>query len=140
MLAPVETRLIEERKMRATVLVVLGSLMLGTALPAFAGDTLGFADVKTAVAYQRIHLIDVREADEFAAGHVPGAVNLPLSSFKAEDLPPASDVPVALMCRSGHRAGQALAIAEAAGRTDVGIYAGSMIDWTKNGGPIVTGR
>ena len=44
--------------------------------------------------------------------HVPGAVNLPLSTFRADALPPPSDVPTVLMCRSGHRAGQALALVE----------------------------
>ena len=83
--------------------------------------------------------VDVREADEFADGHVPGAVNLPLSAFKAEQLPPPSEVPVVLMCRSGRRAGQALAIVEATGRTDVGLYPGSMIEWTEKNGPVVTG-
>ena len=95
--------------------------------------------VKDGLNAGRVLLIDVREPDEFAAGHVPGAVNLPLSSFRADALPPASDVPVVLMCRSGHRAAQALAIAQAAGRADIDIYPGSMIDWKAAGGPVVAG-
>ena len=84
-------------------------------------------------------LIDARTPAEYAHAHIPGAVNLPLSAFKAEQLPPPSEVPVVLMCRSGRRAGQALAIVEATGRTDVGLYPGSMIEWTEKNGPVVTG-
>jgi rhodanese-related sulfurtransferase len=125
--------------MRVTALAFLCGILLGATGPALAGESFSFEQVASAIVADRIHLIDVREADEFAAGHVPRAVNLPLSSFKAEALPPPSDVPVVLMCRSGHRAGEALARVEATGRTDVGIYTGSMIDWTGHGAPVVTG-
>ena len=101
--------------------------------------TLPPQEVKELLDSKAIHLVDVREADEFASGHIPGAVNLPLSAFKAEQLPPPSEVPVVLMCRSGRRAGQALAIVEATGRSDVGLYPGSMIEWTEKNGPVVTG-
>jgi NADPH-dependent 2,4-dienoyl-CoA reductase/sulfur reductase-like enzyme/rhodanese-related sulfurtransferase len=49
-------------------------------------------------------VIDVREADEFAAGHVPGALNLPLSVMRErwEELP--RDRPLALCCGVGQRA------------------------------------
>ena len=110
--------------------------LVGSAL---AGEIFSYDQVRAGLNSNRIHLVDVREAEEFAAGHVPGAVNLPLSTFKAEQLPPPSEIPVVLMCRSGRRAGEALTIAEAAGRSDVGVYAGSMIEWTEKNGPIVTG-
>jgi rhodanese-related sulfurtransferase len=115
-------------------------LFFGFARPAFCGQELNYDQVRSAILANRIHLIDVREPEEFAAGHIPGAVNLPLSAFKVEALPSPSETPVVLMCRSGHRAGQALAIAKASGRADVGIYSGSMNDWTSEGGPVALGR
>ncbi|GAA0483095.1 rhodanese-like domain-containing protein [Alkalibacterium indicireducens] len=40
---------------------------------------------------ENLNIIDVREADEFAAGHIPGAVSMPLSGlaqeFKTRELP-----------------------------------------------------
>lgn len=44
-------------------------------------------------------LIDVREGWEFAAGHIPGAINIPLGSLDQADIAEGS----ALYCRSGHR-------------------------------------
>ncbi|MBS1165937.1 MAG: putative adenylyltransferase/sulfurtransferase MoeZ [Proteobacteria bacterium] len=125
--------------MRLAVLAFLGGLASMIWGAALAGEAFSFDQVRAGLNSNRIHLVDVREADEYAAGHVPGATNLPLSSFKAEQLPPPSEVPVVLMCQSGRRAGEALAIAEAAGRADVGIYPGSMIEWTEKNGPVVTG-
>ena len=125
--------------MRLAVLAFLGGLVSALVGPALAGEVFSFDQVRAGLNSNRIHLVDVREADEFADGHIPGAVNLPLSAFKAEQLPPPSEVPVVLMCRSGRRAGQALAIVEATGRSDVGLYPGSMIEWTEKNGPVVTG-
>jgi len=132
--------------MRLAILALFGALSVALVGAAAAGEAFSFDQVRAGLVSNRIHLVDVREADEFAAGHVPGAVNLPLSTFKAEQLPPPSEVPIVLsevpivlMCRSGHRAGKALAVVEAAGRSDVGIYPGSMNEWTTKNGPVVTG-
>jgi len=47
-------------------------------------------------------LLDVRDADEFATGHIPGAVNLPLSRIcEAEDRFPDADTPLFVYCLSG---------------------------------------
>ena len=55
-------------------------------------------------------LLDVRDADEFAAGHIPGAVNLPLSSIRdAEDRFPDADTPLFVYCLSGARSSKAIA-------------------------------
>lgn len=125
--------------MRLVVLALLSGLVSVLAGVAVAGEVFSFDQVRAALTSNRIHLVDVREADEFSAGHVPGAVNLPLSAFKAEQLPPPSDVPVVLMCRSGRRASEALAVVEASGRADVGVFPGSMIEWTEKNGPVITG-
>lgn len=125
--------------MRLLSWAFLGGLFLSLAGPAVAGEIFSFDQVRAGLKSNRIHLVDVREADEFAVSHIPGAVNLPLSTFTAEQLPPPSDIPVVLMCRSGRRAGQAVDVAEAAGRSDVGVYPGSMIEWTEKNGPIITG-
>jgi rhodanese-related sulfurtransferase len=53
-------------------------------------------------------VIDVREADEFAAGHIPGAINLPLSSFQPSRLPAAQGKQLVLSCLGGKRSGMAL--------------------------------
>jgi rhodanese-related sulfurtransferase len=54
----------------------------------------------------RLQLIDVRSPSEFAAGHVPKAINIPLEEVESRvaDL---DEGPVALLCQSGNRAGMA---------------------------------
>lgn len=56
---------------------------------------------------RRTHLIDVREPAEYAAGHVPGAVSIPLGQLAAR----LADVPkndtVFVICASGSRSSQA---------------------------------
>ncbi|MCJ2176939.1 rhodanese-like domain-containing protein [Novosphingobium album (ex Hu et al. 2023)] len=53
-------------------------------------------------------VVDVREVDEFAAGHIPGAVNMPLSSFQPSKLPHPEGKTLILNCLGGKRSGMAL--------------------------------
>jgi rhodanese-related sulfurtransferase len=56
-------------------------------------------------------LVDVREPEEYAAGHVPGSVNLPLSQIqKAENVLLNKSAPLFVYCLSGGRSGRAVAI------------------------------
>ena len=55
-------------------------------------------------AYQ---LIDVREEDEYAAGHIPGAVNMPLSEFMARYDEIEEETPALFVCNTGVRSSQA---------------------------------
>lgn len=66
------------------------------------------AALNTMIKANRALVVDVREGDEFAAGHIPGAINMPLSTFQASKLPAAKDKTVILNCLGGKRSGQAL--------------------------------
>jgi rhodanese-related sulfurtransferase len=123
---------------RSAVVATASWLLAG--VTARAGETVGFEEVQAGVTSGRILLVDVREPDEFVVGHVPGAINLPLSSFEASRLPAPAGQRVVLICRSGRRAMAALEKVEATGRRDVAVYVGSMNDWTARRGAIVTGR
>lgn len=56
----------------------------------------------------RALVVDVREVDEFAAGHIPGAINLPLSGFRASQLPDPGERLLVLNCAAGRRSAMAL--------------------------------
>ena len=62
-------------------------------------------------------LMDVREAEEFAAGHIPGAVNLPLSRIKTVALP--KDTPLFLYCLRGSRSLRAVGVLKRMGYTNL---------------------
>ena len=66
------------------------------------------AGVRTAQADETAVIVDVREPDEYAAGHIPGSVNLPLSAPEgAKTLWPDRETPLYLYCATGDRSMQA---------------------------------
>lgn len=65
-------------------------------------------------------LIDVRDADEYAEGHIPGSINVPLMSLREiEDLIDDYDTPIYVYCLSGIRAGRAVPALNMIGYTKV---------------------
>ena len=88
-------------------------------------------------------LIDVRSPAEFEAGHIPGAVNVPLDRLRdqLDDLCPLlRDQDVVLVCRSGQRAGRAQEVLTGAGLGHSEVLAGGIADWERAGGPVNRGR
>lgn len=68
-------------------------------------------------------LVDVRQRNEFASGHVPDAINMELGDTAAQGSAlPAG--PLTVMCGHGERAMSALSILEAQGRTDIAVLVG----------------
>lgn len=92
-------------------------------------------ELVTAQQAQSCLVVDVREPHEFKGGHIPGAVNHPLSQFDPASL--AQGKPVILICQAGGRSATALRRALAAGRQDVRHYAGGMSGWRARGGAVV---
>jgi rhodanese-related sulfurtransferase len=81
-------------------------------------------------------LIDVREDDEWQAGHAPDAAHLPMSRFveRLDELPDAD--PLYVICRSGGRSGRVVAYLNQQGRQSVNV-AGGMQSWAAGGRPMV---
>ena len=98
-------------------------------------DTIEFEAFAEAVDAGDVAVVDVREPHEFAAGHIPEAVNLPLSRFDPEELP--SNKPLILICQAGGRSRNALNRARASGVEDVRHYAGGMNGWRMRGGDVM---
>ncbi|MEU3402162.1 rhodanese-like domain-containing protein [Streptomyces filamentosus] len=80
--------------------------------------------------------IDVREPDEYAAGHVPGVRPAPLSELGAHLAALPADRPVHVICASGNRSARAAAHLEAAGFHAVSV-AGGTSGWARTGRPVV---
>lgn len=85
-------------------------------------------------------LLDVREDDEWRAGHAPQALHIPLRDVPARmdelaELP--DDQPIYVVCRTGGRSMQATAFLNANGYEAVNV-AGGMKSWETEGRPVVT--
>jgi rhodanese-related sulfurtransferase len=104
-------------------------------------DDISLEDMKAGIADKSIILVDVREADEYAQGHIDGALLVPLSSFDPSKIPtPAAGQKVVVYCRSGKRSVNAMEQARLLGRRDVSThFGGGIIGWQKAGEPVVTG-
>lgn len=84
-------------------------------------------------------IVDVRTEGEFKEGHVPNAVNMPLSDLTQfiEELK-RTNKPILVYCRSGKRAWQAEQIMIDSGVTNVYHLDGDMLAWYKNNLPVET--
>lgn len=84
-------------------------------------------------------VIDVREPDEYAEGHVVGAQSLPLSQLPARTQEVPKDQTVYLVCQGGGRSSKAAELLSAAGH-DVRSVAGGTTAWIESGGETASGR
>lgn len=76
-------------------------------------------------------ILDVRRPDEFAAGHIPGAINVANESIGAvapSELPDSNQL-IYVYCRSGNRSRQAAEKLAALGYTNI-VECGGILDWT----------
>jgi len=95
---------------------------------------LSAADVAAALGRGEVTAVDVREAGEWQAGHIAGAVWIPMSELtdRLAELPAP---PLAIVCRSGSRSGM---VADWLARSGVEAsnMAGGMLAWTASSLPI----
>lgn len=102
------------KKMLPTLLVVAVLLVAGYFMFMKGGD-VSSADARQLV-QAGARLVDVRTPGEFAAGHIPGALNIPVQQLDARmsELQP-KDAAVVVYCRSGQRSGNAARMLKGAG-------------------------
>ena len=83
-------------------------------------------------------ILDVRRPDEFAAGHIPNAINVPNESIGTSDIPelPDKDQLIMVYCRSGRRSKEASEKLVKLGYTNI-VEFGGILDWK---GETVTGQ
>ncbi|TGD86156.1 rhodanese-like domain-containing protein [Mycolicibacterium sp. CH28] len=79
-------------------------------------------------------LLDVREDDEWSAGHAPRAIHVPLGTLDTHSFD--TTVPVVAVCRSGKRSGVAAGQLAVAGFTVYNL-AGGMKAWMESGQPVI---
>ena len=123
--------------------LIAGLPMLLAAVTASAADAIEVAQVTPAQLTELrarpdapVLVLDVRTPEEFAAGHVPGAVNIPYDQVdtRLSEIPKTDEV--VLYCRSGRRAGLAAETLSAAGYTKLAHLTGDMQGWMAAGLPV----
>ncbi len=95
--------------------------------------------VNAALDAHEILLIDVREPDEFAAEKIPGALNVPLSTFDPATLPDPGGKTVVLQCAGGKRSAMAVDKCRKANKDVETHLAGGLAAWKAAGLPTITG-
>ncbi len=84
------------------------------------------------------YLLDVREDDEWMAGHAPGAHHLPMMDVPARMAEVPADGEVVVVCRMGGRSAQVTAYLVNQGWDNVRNLEGGMEDWAAGGRPVVS--
>ena len=114
-------------------LVVIAALFIMTAVRA---RLLGFQEVKAVEAVQLMNreeplVLDVREDSEHQAGHIQGAIHIPVTVLEGRigELEGNRDQPILVYCRAGQRSAQAAAILKRQGYTQVYKLAGGIMAW-----------
>jgi rhodanese-related sulfurtransferase len=83
-------------------------------------------------------VLDVRSPEEYAAGHVPGAVNIPYDQVASRLAEVPKDKDVVLYCRSGRRSALAGEVLAGKGYTRLQLMQGDMPGWAAKGAPVET--
>ncbi|HTH10147.1 rhodanese-like domain-containing protein [Acidovorax sp.] len=120
------------------VALASGSMLLWPALKSASGGSLTPARAVQLINREKAVVIDVCETEEYAAGHVGGAKNVPLGQLE-ERLPAVvknKALPVVLVCASGARSNRAVAIAKKLGYENAQSLAGGLKAWREASLPV----
>lgn len=100
-----------------------------------APETRGVVKSARLASEKGVVVLDVRTSEEFAAGHLKGAINVDLNDkefvSKVEKLIQNKNIKVAIYCRSGRRSANACKMLSAAGYKNLYNLEGGILDWQK---------
>ncbi|WP_232280220.1 rhodanese-like domain-containing protein [Roseiflexus castenholzii] len=94
------------------------------------------ATVRAIMERDDVVLLDVREPEEYAAGHIPGVRLMPMGTVpvRLNEIP--TDKTVIVTCRSGNRSGQITDFLRRNGFTNVHNMQGGILAWQRAGYPV----
>ena len=131
----------------AVVVLTLGLLVAcggqETAAPAVEeidlttlADSVDAATVNAVKDNPGVFLIDVREPDEYAAGHIPGITLIPMGEVASRLTELPRDKEIIVTCRTGNRSGQVADLLREQGFTNVHNMSGGIVAWEEAGYPV----
>jgi len=121
------------KKIKRLLPIILSALLLTACAP---GNSLGYKQITMSEAVKMMEteknyiILDVRRADEFAEGHIPGAINVPneeIGTAEIAELPDKSQL-ILVYCRSGRRSKEASEKLVKLGYTNI-VEFGGILDW-----------
>jgi hydroxyacylglutathione hydrolase len=107
--------------------------------PLAAISVIGMRELEAAMPAGRVGLLDVRSREEWVAGHLPGAVNVPLGELEGRLDEVTRGRAVVVQCQTGARAAIAASLLRARGVADVHLYSGGFAEWSAAGLPVERG-
>ena len=118
------------------MLLLLSFVLTGCAASATLSETNTYRQITMLEAVELMEkeenylILDVRTQQEYAAGHIPGAIVIPNETIGTEDIPqlPDKDQLIMIYCRSGNRSKQASDKLVKLGYTNI-VEFGGIIDW-----------
>ena len=117
--------------MLISLAVFSGALLLAPIIQGAVATGLGANEAVQLMNREKAVVIDVCEPNEFAAGHVVGAKNIPLSDLQAKlgSAVKNKKLPIILVCQSGARSARAVATAKGLGFEQVHSLGGGLVAW-----------
>ena len=121
------------KKIKRVLPIILSALLLTACAP---GNSLGYKQITMPDAVKMMEseknyiILDVRRADEYAEGHIPGAINVPneeIGTAEIAKLPNKSQL-ILVYCRSGRRSKEASEKLVKLGYTNI-VEFGGILDW-----------
>lgn len=128
---------------------ILGELDGGLSAWAAAGEPTASIPLVSAEEMGDVRVLDIRQVNEFAAGHIPGADHIELGDLADNPIPPpiepadvaAQTGPTVVMCGHGERAMGAASLLARAGKRDLSVLTGGPEDWAElTGQPLEISR
>jgi rhodanese-related sulfurtransferase len=121
------------KKIKRVLPIILSALLLTACAP---GNSLGYKQITMSEAVKMMEteknyiILDVRRADEFAEGHIPGAINVANEVIGTEEIPelPDKSQMILVYCRSGRRSKEASEKLVKLGYTNI-VEFGGILDW-----------
>lgn len=124
-----------------SLVVISGGALLAPLLGGGSAKQVNPVEATLLINREDAHIVDVREADEYAKGHLPEARNIPLAKFaeRAGELEKYKDKPVIVVCASGMRSGKACGELAKLGFPNAVSLAGGVDAWLAAGYPVKKG-
>ena len=119
------------------VAAIAGGLLLWPTITGARNAGISATEAVRLMNREKAGVIDVSEPGEYAAGHIVGSRNVPMSRLEvAPELPKNKTLPVVLVCASGKRAATAAKALQAKGYAKAVVLAGGMTAWKAANMPV----